>query len=79
MSADIATDPKAFRQAQMFAQTIVHLTSLLHAVALQHLRGDWQLDNLVPYHVLDAPPPLVSKLQLQHASPAATLQRGCLH
>lgn len=59
VSTAVATDAKAFRKAQLFAQNIVHLTSLLHAVALQHLRGDWELDNLIPFHSLDPPPPLV--------------------
>ena len=59
VSTIVATDPNAFRKAQLFAQNIVHLTSLLHALALQHLRGDWELDNLIPFHSLDPPPPLV--------------------
>ena len=54
-----AQDPKAWDKAQTFAQTLVHLTSLLHAVALQHLRSDWELSNLTPYRIEDPPPPLV--------------------
>ena len=57
--SNAAQDPKAWEKAQVFAQTLVHLTSLLHAVALQHLRSDWELANLTPYCDKDPPPPLV--------------------
>lgn len=53
------------RKPGNFSQTLVHLTSLLHAVALQHLRSDWELANLIPYRTEDPPPPMV-----QLASPA---------
>lgn len=56
---DAAQDPQAWDKTQQFAQTLVHLTSLLHAVALQHLRSDWELSNLIPYRIEDPPPPLV--------------------
>ena len=50
-----AQDPKAWDKAQTFAQSLVHLTSLMHAVALQHLRSDWELANLTPYRATSAP------------------------
>lgn len=34
----------------------VHMTSLLHGLAVQHLRGDWDLINLVPHDYAGAPP-----------------------
>ena len=32
------------------------MTSLLHGLAMQHLRGDWDLINLVPHDYAGAPP-----------------------
>jgi len=43
-------------EAACFQRAVVHLASLMHGVALQHLRGDWDLDNLVE-HDHHAPPP----------------------
>lgn len=68
LAPDAAQDPKAWDKAQQFAQTLVHLTSLLHGVALQYLRSDWELSNLTPYCTEDPPPPLV-----QLSSPAMRL------
>lgn len=42
-----------------FRETLRHTMSLMHGLALQHLRGDWNLDNLQPYHPTDPPPPVV--------------------
>ena len=36
------------------------MTSLLHGLAMQHLRGAWELANLVPHDNAGAPPPNVS-------------------
>ena len=43
-----------------FKETLLHLMSLMHALAVQHLRGDWELLNLHPTHPADQPPPVVS-------------------
>lgn len=37
----------------------VHMSSLLHGLAMQHLRGDWDLCNLVPHDYAGPPPPNV--------------------
>ncbi|KAL3134602.1 hypothetical protein ABBQ38_006433 [Trebouxia sp. C0009 RCD-2024] len=58
LSSNPDRDLQALRRSHDFAQTLVHLTSLLHAVALQHIRGDWELANLKQYIVTDPPPPL---------------------
>lgn len=58
LHVNAAQDPKAWAKAQTFAQSLVHLTSLMHAVALQHLRSDWELANLTPYRAESPPPPL---------------------
>ena len=42
-----------------FKETLLHIMSLMHALALQHLRGDWDLHNLQPAHPTDLPPPVV--------------------
>lgn len=44
------------REAAQFQRAAVHLASLLHGVALQHLRGDWDLDNLVEHDHHASPP-----------------------
>ena len=59
LSSDIQSDPKAWNRAKWFTETTVHLSSLLHAVALQHLRSDWDLANLTTYDSIDPAPPLV--------------------
>lgn len=60
LPAETTSDPKAWHKHQMFVETLTHVTSLLHGVALQHLRSDWELGNLVPYQAEDLPPPIVS-------------------
>ena len=42
-----------------FVERLTHLLSLLHALALQHLRGDWHLSNLVAHDPSIGPPPVV--------------------
>lgn len=42
-----------------FVERLTHLLSLLHALALQHLRGDWHLSNLVTHDPSIGPPPVV--------------------
>lgn len=44
-----------------FRETLLHLMSLMHGLALQHLRGDWDLHNLQPTHPTDVPPPVVRR------------------
>ena len=56
---DITPNHKAWNRARWFAETAVHLSSLLHGLALQHLRNDWDLANLTTFHNVDPPPPLV--------------------
>ncbi|KAL0045047.1 hypothetical protein WJX82_006316 [Trebouxia sp. C0006] len=58
LSAGIQSDPKAWSRAKWFTETTVHLSSLLHGIALQHLRSDWDLSNLTTYHSIDPAPPL---------------------
>lgn len=41
-----------------FRATLMHLLSLLHGLAIQHLRGDWDLHNLQPTAATDLPPPV---------------------
>ncbi len=41
-----------------FRATLLHLMSLMHGLAIQHLRGDWDLHNLQPTHATDLPPPV---------------------
>ncbi|KAK9805550.1 hypothetical protein WJX72_004682 [[Myrmecia] bisecta] len=48
----------AKRASQRFADSVVHLCSLMHALALQHLRGDWDMNNLKAHRSADDPPPL---------------------
>ncbi len=43
-----------------FRETLMHLMSLMHGLALQHLRGDWDLYNLRPYDPTEPLPPVVS-------------------
>ncbi len=64
LSSGIQSDPKAWNRAKWFTETTVHLSSLLHGVALQHLRSDWDLSNLTTYHSIDPAPPLVSPCNL---------------
>lgn len=59
LPADINPHHQAWSRACWFAETIVHLTSLLHGLALQHLRSDWDLANLTTFHTIDPPPPTV--------------------
>lgn len=37
------------KKAKRFGETLIHLMSLLHALALQNLRRDWNLDNLTTH------------------------------
>jgi len=46
----LAADPEEVDKNASFCHNIMHLTSLLHAVAIQDLRLDADLDNLIPYH-----------------------------
>jgi len=64
LSADIKSDLKSWNRARWFTETTVHLTSLLHGMALQHLRSDRDLANLTAYRPLDPQPPLVLTFRL---------------
>lgn len=48
------------KDADAFQRGLVHASSLLHGLALQHLRGDWDLDNLSTHDLVAPPPPNVS-------------------
>lgn len=50
-------------RSKAFADAITHTVSLLHAVCLQHLRGDWDLGNLCAHEPDGAPPPMVSSMR----------------
>lgn len=50
-----------------FAGHLLHLLSLLHALALQHLRRDWELDNLCT-HTRGLPPPPAVRTEQTRAS-----------
>lgn len=60
LPSDINPHHPAWSRACWFADTVVHLTSLLHGLALQHLRNDWDLANLTTFHSNDPQPPTVS-------------------
>ncbi|CAD7699638.1 unnamed protein product [Ostreobium quekettii] len=51
-------DDEGKRRARRFGDTFVHLMSLLHAVAVQNLRKDWELDNLRPHDQGQPEPPM---------------------
>ncbi|CAD7698726.1 unnamed protein product [Ostreobium quekettii] len=51
-------DDEGKRRARRFGDTFVHLISLLHAVALQSLRRDWELSNLRPHDQGQPEPPM---------------------
>ena len=46
----LAADPEEVDKNACFCHDVMHLTSLLHAVAIQDLRLDAVLDNLIPFH-----------------------------
>ncbi|GMH38627.1 hypothetical protein BSKO_06511 [Bryopsis sp. KO-2023] len=48
-------------RARKFADTYVHLISLMHGVAVQNLRRDWDLDNLTSHDENSPAPPLDPK------------------
>ena len=72
---DITPDHKAWNRARWFAESTVHLSSLLHGLALQHLRNDWDLANLTMFHNVDPPPPMVRS----SGSSLAGLASRCVH
>ena len=47
-------------RCKSFADAMTHTVSLLHALCLQHLRGDWDLGNLCMHDADGNPPPMVS-------------------
>lgn len=49
---------KDAEESKRFCETFCHFVSLLHALALQNLRRDWDLDNLEP-HKSSCPPNMV--------------------
>lgn len=42
----VCKSDEARADSKLFRRQYVHLISLLHALQLQYLRSDWQLDNL---------------------------------
>ncbi len=69
LPADIHVRPEEAKAADVFRESMVHLVSLLHALALQHLRIDWDLHNITPHSSAEAPPPLVRPLRSQFFFP----------
>jgi hypothetical protein len=72
--------PGAHQASCRLSAPQVHMTSLLHGLAMQHLRGDWELANLVPHDYASAPPPNVGALlsaclAARSKRPAASTQR----
>lgn len=59
---DVDKDSRALNGAAWYAENLTHLASLMHALALQHLRGDWDLNNIIPHNSAAGPPPLVCVL-----------------
>ena len=45
--------------AGRFRAQLTHLYSLVHAMAVQHLRTDWDLFNIQPHSTARGPPPQV--------------------
>ncbi|KAK9864551.1 hypothetical protein WJX84_008203 [Apatococcus fuscideae] len=66
-------DPKKCQleadRCRAFAEVMTHTVSLLHALCLQHLRGDWDLGNLCTHDSAGIPPPL----------DATQLHKGLVH
>ena len=50
---------KEVQATERFRRTCFHLFSLLHALCVQHLRTDWDLQNLRPHLPSDPAPPVV--------------------
>lgn len=50
---------KTEADAFQFQGKMLHLMSLMHGLAVQHLRRDWDLCNLHPFNTKDPPPPVV--------------------
>ena len=61
--------------SDLFVARLVHLMSLMHALALQHLRGDEVLDNLVaaPRRLFTTGPDLFPVEQRRRDAPTSTL------
>lgn len=53
---------------ERFRHTCFHLFSLLHALCIQHLRTDWDLNNLRPHLPSELAPPVVSVPTTWHYS-----------
>lgn len=51
-------DDEGIKKAVKFGDTFVHLISLMHGVAIQNLRRDWDLDNMDVHDERNAPPPI---------------------
>ena len=66
-------------RSKAFADAITHTVSLLHAVCLQHLRGDWDLGNLCSHDPDGAPPPTVSSHPIRTQSCLCDIFMDILH
>lgn len=53
--------PEERRASKEFCEVFCHLMSLLHALALQNLRRDWDLKNLGNHHTISSEPTMVSQ------------------
>ncbi|GMH35646.1 hypothetical protein BSKO_03514 [Bryopsis sp. KO-2023] len=56
-------DEKALWESKIFCESFVHLMSLLHALALQNFRRDWDLDNLSNHHTVESEPNMNIKIR----------------
>eukprot|EP00803_Ostreobium_quekettii_P004807 evm.model.scf_1129.1 EVM.evm.TU.scf_1129.1 scf_1129:2455-5702(-) len=67
----------SYQRARVFGESFLHFISLLHAVALQSLRLDWDLDNLCEHdHVKGMPPATIT---LQRSMKRAAVRKWCEH
>lgn len=57
--------PEWRRTADAFQGSLVHCCSLMQALALSHLRGDWELDNIHAHDHNGPPPPMDAKYVAQ--------------
>lgn len=51
-------DDEGIKKAVKFGDTFVHLISLMHGVAIQNLRRDWDLKNTAVHDEKSTPPPI---------------------
>jgi len=70
-SFDLISSDEAVKEEHFFRRSYVHLVSLLHAVMLQYLRSDWNLDNLSVH--------ISGKHPIQDSGKLALLKKSSIH